>query len=260
MKHHKKVPQARLSQGLQPQKPPPQKNAPLSAAVESDTVGYTTIEMEGGGWYIVGNPFEELPDMETGEKVSTFTLNERFTGFSSGDIIYLLSSDGTYLPRFWIETAEFKGWSKANVPLPNFLDNTEYPVETAVYIHKNTPGVITLSGRVSSRTLEFAQEKSFNRARIEDGRATEAPTWQLVCLPYPDKRTISDYTWTGCSKGDVLYYVSPDGTISQRFWNTNTNSWSVSSVMYIADTKQLEIGQGVFICKGSAGSGTVTAK
>ena len=31
-------------------------NAPLNAAVESDVVGYTTMTMEAGKWYQVGNP------------------------------------------------------------------------------------------------------------------------------------------------------------------------------------------------------------
>ena len=61
--------------------------SPTSAAVESDVVGYTTITMEAGKWYQVGNPFVAL------EEGGVIELNDGFgTGFATGDQLYLYNS------------------------------------------------------------------------------------------------------------------------------------------------------------------------
>ena len=77
-------------------------NAPLTAAVESDIVGYTTIEMKADKWYQVAFPFVQLDDTET------VSISEAFnSGFVDGDTLMILNPQtGLYgfhnpLPLFY---------------------------------------------------------------------------------------------------------------------------------------------------------------
>ena len=78
------------------------KNAPLTAAVESDIVGYTTIEMKADKWYQVAFPFVQLDDTET------VSISEAFnSGFVDGDTLMILNPQtGLYENRaFWVSEA-----------------------------------------------------------------------------------------------------------------------------------------------------------
>ncbi len=64
----------------------------LLAAVESATVGYTTMAMEAGKWYMVGTPFSALSDTTERRVNDVFALE----GFADGDVLYTLSEGGTF--------------------------------------------------------------------------------------------------------------------------------------------------------------------
>ena len=240
MQHHKKVPQARLSQGLQPQKPPPQKNAPLSAAVESDVVGYTTITMEAGKWYLLGCPFTPL----NGE--TTTQINETFAGegFASGDVLYTLTEAGTYKPYYWHQDESNSGWSTHKVLWRE--DTTEYPITDAVYIRKTVNGEITFSGSVAAMKVDIG--------------TTEGNAWDLVSLMYPGTKLLNEYNWESFQSGDCLYTLSDKGTFTPHYWHDDgTNiGWSTHKVLWRAPTQELVSGQAVYVLKNSQGKGSVS--
>ena len=239
MQHHKKVPQARLSQGLQPQKPPPQKNAPLSAAVESDVVGYTTIEMQAGSWYLLGASFATL------DGTSSYTVNEVFQSgdFATGDILYTLDSSGLFQPHYWNE--QNAKWSKNRIAL--IEDTTEYPISSAVYLQKMTEGQLIMSGKVEAFRLQLPHS---------DG----ATSVSLVALPYPQSLSLNEYNWTGFGSGDCLYTLNDSGVFVPHYWNEKEQKWSTNRLVMIDDTTPLKVGQAVYLQKSSNGEGTVSVK
>ena len=135
MQHHKKVPQARLSQGLQPQKPPPQKNAPLSAAVESDVVGYTTITTTPG-FNMVGVVFDGLAG-------KTATLKEILSG-NIQDFDQIQIRDGKS-GIYTLYTYESGSWYDESFVLS---DNLELPPGSAFWFSAPSSRQITMKGVV----------------------------------------------------------------------------------------------------------------
>ena len=243
MKHHKKVPQARLSQGLRPQKPPPQKNAPLSAAVESDTVGYTTIEMQAGKWYQIGTPFVEL------DEGTVPTMNTVFTdGFSDGDLAYILGPNGTYMPtRQWMTYRGQTGWFNMGT---GRYDGMELTVGQAIFFSKKQTGLVSLKGRVAMPDdIEFGNDS--------------ANSWSQVSRAYPNgRRSVNELEWSGIEDGDLLYIYNPEsGTyLPTRQWMTynGKTGWFNRATGKI-DTQAFEPHQAFFINKKSAGKGHIKA-
>ena len=217
--------------------------SPASAAVESDVVGYTTIEMKAGKWYQIGNPFVELEDG------SVPTLNTVFTdGFGAGDTLYLLPiGSSTYLPaRMWADDYNDQtGWFNSG---DLSYDNTALSSGQAIFIKKVVDGTVTLKGKVSAKEIV-----SFNG---------EGAWTQIVCV-YPKQCSLNDLHWEGVQAGDQLYiYDANRGTyLPARMWADNYNGktgWFNSGDLSY-DTEQLPIGQAFFINKRSASSGTVRA-
>ena len=217
--------------------------SPLHATVESDVVGYTTIEMVADGWYILGSPFAELDDAKE-QPLSEFFANSEFT---DGDVLYLLSEAGNYMARYWKTFETGSGWNMANIPMMAF-DTSTYPSTTAFYIHKKERGTVTFAGKVDAIEVPF-------------GSTELDSSWKLVSLPYPGEKALSEYEWSGCTQGDMLYYVTPDGNIITRYWNVDNNGWSKTpSPFYLAADELLAAGQAVYIHKVSKGLGSVTVK
>ena len=217
-------------------------NGRLNAAVESDIVGYTTVTMEAGKWYQIGLPFSQLDGAET------FTLDEAFPGFAEGDRLYLSTVEGGYSFRYWKVNASTgaAGWSTSRNTYRE--DTTEFDHGVAVYIYKETAGTITLSGSVKKVENTFG--------------SNSGNSWNLVALPWPEAKKLSDYTWTGCADGDQLYISTPDGGFSFRYWKVNVSTgaagWSTSRNTYREDSTLIEPGIAVYINKVSTGIGTVS--
>ena len=213
----------------------PRKNAPLTAAVESDIVGYTTIQMDAGNWYLLGNPFTAL------DGSTTFKLNDVYvgTGFQEGDVLYVLNGT-TFLPRYW--NAKEGKWSTNT--LFYIEDTTNYPAKTAVYLKKSSPGAATFAGKVTSMKIEVGSDKGNE--------------WSLTALKYPGEVPLNEFKWDGFAKGDMLYTIAADGTFVSHYWSEANNSWSLNALFPIEDTTPLTIGQGVYLLKKSAGTGTIS--
>ena len=198
--------------------------------------------MEAGKWYQVGSPFVAL------DGSATFTLNEAFPGFAEGDRLYLATAEGGYSFRYWKVNATTgeAGWSTSRNVYRE--DTTEFPTGMAVYIYKGVTGTITLSGAVDTVTNSFGSDL---------GNA-----WNLVALPWPEAKKLSDFTWTGCADGDRLFISTPDGGFSFRYWKENASTgaagWSTSRNVYREDATLIEPGVAVYINKASVGVGSVT--
>ena len=213
-------------------------NGRLNAAVESDIVGYTTVEMTAGGWYQLGVPFAQL------DGATTFTLDEAFPDFAEGDIMYIATQAGGFIPRYWKVGTDVAGWSKSKTSYR--ADSAEYDSSLAVYIYKQTAATITLSGAVKKMTNTFGAEGG--------------NTWDLVALPWPESKSISDFVWTGCAEGDTLYIATANGGYIPRYWKVGTDvaGWSKSKTSYREATDVIAPGIAVYINKASEGVGSVT--
>ena len=219
---------------------PLHKNAPLSAAVESDVVGYTTIEVKANEWYILGTPFTPLND-----DTQTYTIDKLFSGatFSEGDLLYIVSKEGNFSPRYW--NATHSGWSKSS---RSWQEDTDvYPITSGIYLHPVNNGTVTFTGKVAAIEVEVGD--------------VDGNTWDLTSMGYPVSEKLNNYEWKNFSAGDVLYRLNPtDGVFSPRYWNTTHSGWSKSSRSWQEDTDPLTIGQAVYIQKVSAGVGTISKR
>ena len=119
-------------------------NAPLFAAVESDVVGYTTIEMQADKWYQVGSPFIPLTDGAEQTLNNTFT-----TGFSTNDQVYVYDPEmGSYKgPYVWGTANGQTGWWNTTT---SSLTTTVLTPGQAFFIHKQSLGVASVLPGVAS--------------------------------------------------------------------------------------------------------------
>lgn len=212
-RHHKKVPHALLSQRLRPQKPPPQINAPLFAAVESDVVGYTRTPIAQLGFDIVSVPFVPL-DGENSQAVHIQdikgTLSQNDSEFRADRLYVSYPGSVDYVVYHY----KSQGWTEVGADKP--ADDL-IPPGTAFFIYKmmNT-GEISVSGKVL------------------DAPSVEVPVstgLTLVANPYPtelpinsitgenlnahssniraDKIMVPDYS----SAGYITYVLRPEGWV-----------------------------------------------
>ena len=211
-------------------------NAPLSAAVESDTVGYTTIEMQAGKWYQIGNPFVGL------EKESLATLGKDFSsGFSAGDRIYVYdSSTSTYAkPVYWNPTTNSWGTLLGESVDINLKEGQ------AIFVYKATSGTVTLKGRVAIDTP------------VSVGAENGSAWAQIVCL-YPGETALNELKWEGFNSGDRMYLYDSETSQYQTpvYWNAATQTWG-DLFGTPANDVTLNPGQAMFIYKNT-GVGTCT--
>ena len=215
-------------------------NAPLSAAVESDTVGYTTIEMQAGKWYQIGNPFVELEDG------TDYSLNDAFSsGFQAGDRAYIYDpKTGTYLTTcVWAEIGGTAGWYDLAT---DSLFETPLSAGTAIFFNKAHNGEVTLKGRVDPF--------------VEVDVPGEA--WSQVAFVYPVAQTLNEMHWEGLEDGDQAYvYDSKTGSYSASFrWIDRTGlvkGWYDIATDTLTEAK-IPVAQAIFINKRSASNGKLS--
>ena len=194
--------------------PFPHLNAPLSAAVESDTVGYTTIEITQD-FALLGVSFMGLtPQSET-----TMPINEFLDGtFVEGDQIQVLNPETQqYEIAAW--NAELSLWctsrrgSATTTPSPVVLTlGDAIWLKTSATTEK--PIEITAKGRVCTAALEY---KLGNR-------------YQLLSFPAFESLAVNSpkLTWTGLKHGDQLQVLGPNGQYEIAAWNAELNLWTTS--------------------------------
>ena len=209
----------------------------MFAAVESDIVGYTQIEMQAGKWYQIGNPFGEL------DGADTFSANEAFsTGFSDGDILNLFDKQrSSYAVYYW--NSALNGWSPF-VGAP-FLADIPLTKGKAVYIYKGNAGVVTLCGKVVEVSVPFG---------AENGGA-----WDQIVPMWPATAKLNDLKWEGLQSGDTVNILDPErAAYNVYYWDANTQQWTIAPGVPISADVELQIGQAVFVNKASSGVGTLS--
>ena len=217
-------------------------NAPLSAAVESDIVGYTTIEMQAGKWYQIGTPFVELEGTSTDVPINDIYT----TGFGQGDVLCTLdSTTSSLLPLYWNVT--LNGWSESANPRAPLSERT-IKVGEAVYILKETLGSLTFSGKVESTEGHFGSES---------GNA-----WNQIVMVWPETKKINEVSWTGLAGDDQMSILNSDTSVLKTYyWNDSLKGWSDSpNPRAPLSTDNIEIGRALYVHKVSAGIGVLTNK
>ena len=208
-------------------------------------MGYTTIEMEAGKWYQIGNPFVGL------DGVTSSTLNDAFVdGFGNGDIAYIFNpSSNEYGVRYFnVSTDSGRVWS--DLPIAGIgqpADVTLSPGQ-AIYLWKETAGNVTFKGKVQAVPVTFGDEEI-------------AGTWAQIAVVSPSDSALNDYKWSGLGSGDVLYLLNSDtGEYGSRlYWQPSKSAWCDSPVPALAKPVDLTIkaGQAMYIQKSTVGVATV---
>lgn len=226
----------------------------LDAAVESEIVGYTTIEMEAGKWYQIGCPFINLKGVEE------VSINDIFTGFSDSDVIMVYDNDSNngYAQAFWRAGANggAGGWCTSSTGPTKASAITVKAGDAAFINKKNGDLKLTFSGKVSYEEVPFGHA---------DGGA-----WAMVTPVWPEDIALADLEFTALGTNDVIMIYNPgDETTaagySQGFWRPEANSgaggWCRASTgPQRAFNPTIKAGQAVFIKKTTAGIGTLSVK
>ena len=228
----------------------PKENAPLSAAVESDVVGYVAIEMEAGKWYQVGTPFVSLTDD------AKQTLNSAFgTGFATGDMAHIYNPEsGVYgSPYVYVSATEDgveAGWYNRQT---GQLADVELKPGQAVFVQKSASGNPLFLGRVSNSTLS------------KFGEECDAAYWAQVVCVYPKPLGVNEMKWEGLKSGDELHLYNPGEGDKEGAYSTPAiwveaegaykSGWYDQTTGKFSETT-VNVGQAMFINKASGGYGS----
>ena len=215
-------------------------NGGLVAAVQSDIVGYTTMTMEAGKWYMIGTPFSALSDAAERKVNDAFALE----GFADGDVLYTLPEGGTFSIHYWYDRGENRGWSISKLKwLP---DERVLSLGEAVYIKKGTDGTLSFAGKVEAVKVPFGAE--------------EGNAWGMVAPQWPEEKLLSDLKWENVTGNDKLYRMNADGSFSIRHWYSRNGQegWSTSKVSWRPDSVPLAVGEAVYINKQSPAVGSIS--
>ena len=213
----------------------------LDASVESDIVGYTTIQMDAGKWYQVGNPFVELDDGVAP------TVNTVFSsGFSDGDRLYIYDSATSAYTTIltWRTSNNVSGWYTRR----GGLSNEELPYGHAVFISKIQSSAVTLKGKVS------AEEAVVFGSDTQD-------TWSQICCVYPSSMSLNEMKWTGMTDGDKAYVYNPETAVYDTIltWRTIDGSAGWRTRRGGLDNTVVSPGQAIFVYKQTAPKGSCEA-
>ena len=213
-------------------------NAPLFAAVESDVVGYTTIQMDAGKWYMIGSPFVEL------DAAAAVTVNDVFsTGFSTGDELNIYNPrTGMYTTLTWFDYDGTAAWRN---PMTGEYSTQALSKGQAVFINKKSEGDVTVKGKVSSEEI------------VTFGLPDSSSWSQVVCV-YPVTMDVNDIQWDGLAEGDELHvYDSTSGMYNSSTWFkfNGMNAWRNPMT---GESVSLKVapGMALFVHKVQAGTGT----
>ena len=192
----------------------PKENAPLSAAVESDVVGYTTREITQK-FTLLGVAFFPL-DKEDEEGVS---IQEFIQGdFSVGDELQIPTEEGSSYTRVVWYTDDVSGesfWSGVRGSRPTGVassarikpgDGLWLSVQN---VTPDKPLAISVMGRVE---LETSFKKEL------------AKQYQLVSIPQPRETALTSarLSWTGLVPGDEIQIpTETDGSYNRAIWYTD---------------------------------------
>ena len=176
-------------------------NAPLSAAVESDTVGYTTVELTRQ-YTLVGINFSALDGSDS------LPVNDVVSGnFSNGDQLQLQDGSGSYIVLRW----ENDAW----------CDNSGSVAEVSV---KRGSGVWLVANGASEASPVIAQLKG--GVNLSDTLTTSfGQQYVIAATGLPVDTTVNSalFTWENLSPDDQLQV--PDGNGSYIVLRWRDGKW-----------------------------------
>ena len=190
-------------------------NGRLNAAVESDVVGYTTVEITKE-YTLLGVSFFDLAD----NTQDTIAINDFVTGdFTHGDQLQVPNALNSYDVAIWNSTVGKWCTSRRGQPTT---------VESSIVLKKGdgiwfiskaatatTPVQIILKGRAltaATATYDCAQQ------------------YRLLSLPIyaPVSVNATSLTWTNLQHGDQIQIPNALNSYDVAVWNANLNKWCTS--------------------------------
>ena len=136
-----------------------QNNDPLFATVESDIVGYTTIEL-GQGSHLISIPFEALDGADATFPIQSITGTFN-SGLLSGDKLLVWDPDNSsYAMYRW--TGDSTGWVKGSESTPT--TDVVRPNQGIFFSSMRGGATMTVAGKISSegsQTVTLAQGTTF---------------------------------------------------------------------------------------------------
>ena len=184
-------------------------NGRLNAQVESDIVGYTTIEITNQ-WTLLGVPFTTLGTAE--ESIDLNALFANATNLVDGDQIQVPDGKNGYDLAYW--NSSVGAWcNDGNDTLTSLKATRGRGVWLkASQASKTTPVTITAIGQVV-----------LNRAadNLGTGYTIFSPALPMEGANLNDP----SFTWTGLTDGDQIQV--PDGTngYDLAYWNSSVGAW-----------------------------------
>ena len=160
----------------------PKENAPLSAAVESDIVGYSTVEA-GSSWTLLGINFASLDD-EGGQ--GDYSVQEISGNFQDGDEIQVWD-ETRYTTLFYFSsesmgTAGFYGDDGS-------LSTLRLTRGTAVWVKSSSLTHAILAGEVV----------------LDEGNPVKGTSgWSLFAAKTPQATAVNEFRFSGLTEGDEM--------------------------------------------------------
>lgn len=218
------------------------------AEVTSDVVGYTTMDLEAGKWYLIGTPFADCADGD-------IKLNEHLvSGFHAKDVIQIFSPDTLRYTTYYFKTGlsgdQTSGWCKSFGSTP--VDVTLSP-GVAVFLSIKETTTVTFAGKVQlSTAFAFGSD--------------EGNVWNQVVSPACADTKLNDLVWTGLEMNDVIQLFVPDSSRYVTYYyktglgeDGTGSGWCKSFGRTPVDV-DVKVGEAFFINKKSAGTGYVAAQ
>ena len=178
-------------------------NGRLSAAVESDVVGYTTTALPLG-YSLVGLPFDSLNG-----KTSLSIQDISIENSQVGDVIQYWENDLLQSATYRIRNG-VSGWWKSFTELST---KTFSPGE-GFWVRKNAEGNLTFSGKL----VDLDKVTTI----------TEAGKFVLISPKLPKEYAVNDILFEGISTGDQIQYWDGDKLVSLTYRSRGdiTGWWS----------------------------------
>lgn len=220
------------------------------AEVSSDVVGYATMELEAGKWYLIGTPFSDCADGD-------IKLNDHLvSGFNQGDVLQIFNPGESKYKTYYFKTGlsgdQTSGWCTSafsTTPADVTLDPG-----AAAFVNIKTATTVTVAGKV-----QLTKAFSFG---AEGGNA-----WNQVVSPACSDTQLNDLVWTGLAAGDTIQLFVPDSSKYTTYYfktglgaDQTVSGWCASAFSTKLADVTVKVGEAFFINKKSTGIGYVAAQ
>ena len=178
-------------------------NAPLTAAVESDIVGYTTPQINADTFTLLGVPFVTLA--EEGEAIA---VNDLVKGdFAAGDTIQFSNGSG-YSTLTYRTSSTLNGVAMGPAWCEGRSTYSTKTFQAGEAFWLKSQASATFVGRVGENTPI----------------AVNAQEMKMIANPIPKDVAINEITFTGVSTGDTVQFYDATGYVTLTYRASSTDS------------------------------------